>query len=240
MSRIDQIITTEQHASSLGQAYALLHQGNLTQAKLEFEALLRVNADDAAASTGLEEVQRLQTTDELNSLRRQIEEREREKDYAKAIVLYNEVLAINPDLQFAKEGKRIQEQLMTSHASLDFILNDPDRLSLNREFELAHLQLDKAREIAAHDPELNEKVERVSEILELMDQEVPLIILSDNTMEIRLTNVGDLEPFERLELNVRPGRYVVQGSRFGCRDIRKTVIVKQDMDPITIVCEDPI
>ena len=123
---------------------------------------------------------------------------------------------------------------------MDFILDDPYRLSLNQEYDAAKKLLVSAREVQAHDADLQEKVTKVEGILEAADREVPLVLISDNVMEIRLTNVGYLEPFKRLELKVRPGRYVVHGSRFGCRDVRKTVIVTDDMAPITIMCENPI
>lgn len=240
LAEIDVKIALETHAQRLGEAYALLNKGDLARAGEEFEALLKQNPNDDAAATGFAEVSRLQTTAQIKELHKRIEEQERLRNYAQAIVLYNEVLEINPDLQFAKEGKRIQEQLMTSHTSMDFILNDPHRLSLTSEFEIAEQYLARAESVATHDPDLLRKVSEVASLLEVAQQEVPLVLISDNTMEIRLTNIGSLEPFERLELSVRPGRYIVQGSRFGCRDVRKTVIVKPDMDPITIVCEDPI
>lgn len=240
LAEIDVKIARESHSRRLGQAYALLNQGDLDRAATEFDALRKENPNDDAVATGFAEAKRLQTTARLKELRERIEEQEKQRNFAQAVALYNEVLEINPDLQFAKEGKRIQEQLMTSHTSMDFILNDPHRLSLNSEFEIAKEQLARAEVVVEHDPELKEKVARVEQILEQVQQEVPLVLISDNTMEIRLTNIGNLEPFDRLELSVRPGRYIVQGSRFGCRDIRKTVIVKPDMDPITIVCEDPI
>ena len=240
LEEIDIKIAQESHSRRLGRAYALLNQGNLERAATEFDALRKENPNDVAATTGYEEVSRLQTTARLKELRERIEEQEKLKNFAQAIVLYNQVLAINPDLEFAKEGKRIQEQLMTSHTSMDFILNDPHRLSLNSEFEIAKEQLTRANTVVEHDPELEEKVQLVAQLLEQAQQEIPLVLISDNTMEIRLTNIGNLEPFDRLELSVRPGRYIVQGSRFGCRDVRKTVIVKPGMEPITIVCEDPI
>ena len=240
LAEIDVKIAQESHSRRLGRAYALLNQGDLDQAATEFDALRKENPNDDAAATGYAEAKRLQTTARLKQLRERIEEQEEQRNFAQAVVLYNEVLEINPDLQFAKEGKRIQEQLMTSHTSMDFILNDPHRLSLNSEFAIAKEQLARAELVVEHDSELEEKVAKVEQLLEQAQQEVPLVLISDNTMEIRLTNIGNLEPFDRLELSVRPGRYIVQGSRFGCRDIRKTVIVKQDMDPITIVCEDPI
>ena len=237
---IEQKIAERSYTQKVGQAYNQLNEGNIERARTAFESLLEQNPTDSAALTGLAETERLQTSERIKALSEQIDEQLDRKDYVEAIKLYDEVLELNPDLQFARQGKVLLERLVTSHTGLDFILDDPYRLSLNQEYDAAKKLLVSAREVQAHDADLQEKVTKVEGILEAADREVPLVLISDNVMEIRLTNVGYLEPFKRLELKVRPGRYVVHGSRFGCRDVRKTVIVTDDMAPITIMCENPI
>ncbi len=237
---IDQKIGDDTYSVQLGQAYVLLNSGDVAKAGDAFRTLLQRNPNDAAAQTGLAEVERIQVTNQLKELREQISEEVNAKNYLNAIALYDQVLEINPDLEFAREGKQLQEQLMTSHAGLDLILDDPHRLSLNREYESALVLVDNAREIAVQDTDLKEKLTAVEEVLRNAIQELPLVLISDNLMEVRMTNLGNLEPFDRMELNVRPGRYIVQGSRFGCRDVRKTVIVQPGMDPVKIICENPI
>ena len=66
------------------------------------------------------------------------------------------------------------------------------------------------------------------------------MLVSDNEMDVRLATVGDLGPFDRKELKLRPGRYLLTGSGNGCRDVRKTIVVAEGMDPIAIVCVEPI
>ena len=52
--------------------------------------------------------------------------------------------------------------------------------------------------------------------------------------------VGRLGAFERRELNLRPGRYTIVGSRDGCRDVRKEIVLSPDMAPVAVRCEERI
>jgi hypothetical protein len=69
---------------------------------------------------------------------------------------------------------------------------------------------------------------------------VPVVITSDSATQISVFQVGSIGAFARKELNLRPGRYVITGSRAGCRDVRVEVMVVPDMPPVDIRCRETI
>ena len=49
-----------------------------------------------------------------------------------------------------------------------------------------------------------------------------------------------LGKFARKEVQLRPGRYVLIGSRDGKRDVRRELLVVPQMPPVEIVCQEAI
>ena len=64
--------------------------------------------------------------------------------------------------------------------------------------------------------------------------------MSDNATEVTIHKVGALGAFERHELALRPGRYVIVGSQVGCRDVRKEIVLSSGMAPVDIRCAERI
>jgi hypothetical protein len=47
-----------------------------------------------------------------------------------------------------------------------------------------------------------------------------------------------LGTFDEKQLTLRPGAYTVIGSRDGCRDVRTSILVRPDMQPVDIRCTE--
>ena len=69
---------------------------------------------------------------------------------------------------------------------------------------------------------------------------VPVTLTSDSATEVTLSQVGALGKFARKEVQLRPGRYVLLGSRDGKRDVRRELMVMPQMAPVEIICQESI
>ena len=67
-------------------------------------------------------------------------------------------------------------------------------------------------------------------------------LISDNVTEVSIYKVGRLGNFMRKEINLRPGTYVIVGSRPGFRDVRVEFRVAPEIviEPVIVQCEEPI
>jgi eukaryotic-like serine/threonine-protein kinase len=74
------------------------------------------------------------------------------------------------------------------------------------------------------------------------DKTVHLALLSDNETEVEIQEIGSFGTFARREIDLRPGRYIVIGTRAGYRAVRRDVTVApgQDAQTISVRCEEPI
>lgn len=74
------------------------------------------------------------------------------------------------------------------------------------------------------------------------DKPVQLSLVSDNATEVAIPSIGQFGTFARREIELKPGRYTVIGTRDGYRDVRRDITVApgQDKQTINVSCSDPI
>ena len=72
--------------------------------------------------------------------------------------------------------------------------------------------------------------------------EVAVTLVSDAATEVSVLRVGRLGTFAERTLALRPGRYVVVGTRKGFRDVRHVLEVRPGAapGPLRVRCEEPI
>ena len=230
----------EEYNELITSGYAALNSGQLDEAKRIFENALGKRPNDSGAKTGLNEVLKRSDNDAIATLKARAERQERAENLRAAMQTYSTVLELEPNLQFALDGFERNRETVSLLAAVERILADPDMLSSNKEFENAQEILNDAR---SHEPMQDRhasKIDRLSHLLETASKPLPIVLVSDRSMQVRLATVGELEPFDRKELTLRPGRYLITGSANGCRDVRKTIVVAEGMAPVAIVCDEPI
>ena len=240
LSEIRRIQNDADYNHVLTQAYAALRENELQTAKNGFESALRMRPGESGARTGLNEVVNRLGNSTISHLKSAAERYERDGDLRLAMETYAEVLELDQNLQFALDGLTRTQTTIRIHADIERVLADPDMLSSNKEFETAKRTLKDARAHESLESSYQAKVDRLAELIQKASRPLPIVLVSDNEMEVRLATIGDLGPFDRKELKLRPGRYLLTGSGNGCRDVRKTIVVAEGMDPIAIVCNEPI
>ena len=65
-----------------------------------------------------------------------------------------------------------------------------------------------------------------------------MTLISDNAIEISLSNVGNLGQLSERTLTLRPGTYTLRGSKDGCRDIYTEITVLPGIAPIEVFCAE--
>jgi hypothetical protein len=83
---------------------------------------------------------------------------------------------------------------------------------------------------------------RLTILLPGYDKPVHLSLVSDNVTEIEIPEIGSFGTFARREIDLKPGKYTVIGTRAGYREVRRDVTVApgQDVQTINVRCEVPI
>jgi tetratricopeptide (TPR) repeat protein len=75
-----------------------------------------------------------------------------------------------------------------------------------------------------------------------MNRPVRLSLVSDNATAVAIPSIGQFGTFAKREIELKPGRYTVIGTRDGYRDVRRDITVApgQENQTISVSCSDPI
>lgn len=241
--RRDAILTArfnEELNELLTSGHQALKQDDFDEADRWFNEVLRRQPGNSAAETGLQETQISKTVTEIAGLQNEALQKEEQLDLIAALQTYEQALEMDSTLKFAIDGRERVHEILTLSNQIEAVLNDPGVLSGDVELERAQQVLEDARKYINHSDAYDEALNKLAEVVETASQYVLVIFISDNLTEVTLSTKGLLGAFERNEVQLRPGRYQLIGSRDGRKDVRKTINVERDMDPISIICEDEI
>jgi hypothetical protein len=221
-------------------AFADLDAGRLEQARAGFGRALAMDPGNAAARGAIDQINRREELNRLDQLEQDAARAFAEERWKDAEALYAEALALDPNIQFAIEGRALASERRKATAALQAIIADPDRLSSQRVFDNARATRDAAAALEPKGPELTARIAEVSALLESYSTPVPVVLRSDNRTQITVSTVGPLGTFSEKQLALRPGAYTVLGSRDGCRDVRERIVVRPDMAPVEIRCVETL
>ena len=207
-------------------------------ARAAFDAALALKPGDPVALGGLEQVAERKDLVTIRTLRANAEGFEEAEEWRRAIEDYDKVLALDGNIQFAKSGRERALAQERASITLGNIIASPDKLSSKTLYGQAGDILKQASSLDPRGPKLERQIARVEDLLSTYGTPVPVTFRSDNRTEITLSTIGRLGTFSEKQLSLRPGAYTVIGSRDGCRDVRESILVRPDMQPIEIRCDE--
>jgi eukaryotic-like serine/threonine-protein kinase len=229
------------YAKAAGEGFAALGAGRLSEARTAFERARKLRPDGAEASDGLKRVDAAEHSRSFGSLQTRAEDLESDERWDEALAAYSSALRQNASLEFAQQGKaRAQARLDLSEALQGFI-DRPDRLADAPARTEAQSALNSAQAISSPGPALRLQIARVSALLPEMDKTVRLSLVSDGLTQVSIPEVGSFGGFSRRDVELKPGRYTVIGTREGYREVRRDVTLSpgQQAQTINVTCYDP-
>ena len=222
--------------SFLSAGFAQLADGRLEDAESSFRKALAMDPQNGAALGGLQQIAEQGLVRSVERLRQRAADAESREDWVAAAQAFEEVLALDANIQFARSGLAGARAQVDTLKALHEVAARPDSLSSEVIYAAANASLDRARGLESRGPALAGKIAEVDALLRFYAQSVPVVLQSDNATEVLLSNVGPLGRFYEKRLHLRPGAYTLVGSRDGCRDVRTTITVRNEMEPVDIRC----
>ena len=233
-------IEQERVRELMSSGFTALQNQDYDEAESEFSRLLQDYPGDETALAGLEETRQRRTSDKIAVLRSRAETAEQSDLPVEAMSFYKEVLQIDQSLQFAREGVARLKKVRNARVEADRIIQDPHILSSDREIQAAQQARTELQQHRQYSQGSAKRADKLEKLIEYSKQRFPVVLISDNFTEVIVATVRRLGKFKRHELSLRPGRYLVLGSRDGYRDVRKHIVVEPSFPPVVIQCEEPI
>jgi tetratricopeptide (TPR) repeat protein len=228
------------YQGTLTAGYAALEAGNYDAAKRAFEAALRQRPNDGAAKDGMNQVEQRATLSDIEQYRLKAARAESEERWADAVADYEKVLSVDGAIKFAMDGRARANGRALLDQKLESALADPGSLSSDATYAQTVSLYQGASKIASPGPRLTSQLNRLEAALAVASNPVSVVLTSDSLTEVTISQLGTLGKFTRKELQLRPGRYVLKGSRDGRRDVRREIDVAPQMAPIEISCRETI
>ena len=178
----------------------------------------------------------------IRRLEREAKALDEDEQWETAVTVYKEILGIDSDLEFAKQGLAHASSRSALHNRLQSLIEEPDSLSDRVTMQTAtRLLLDVTR-VSPMGPRLEDQKIELSRLLKRAATPLPVQLISDNATNVAIFKVGKFGAFSSRQLELRPGVYVAVGNRPGFRDVRLEfrVAPEIEMKPIVIQCEERI
>jgi tetratricopeptide (TPR) repeat protein len=242
LTRTSSASGVDSYEKAIGTGFAALSAGRLQKAQSAFGQALAIRQNGREAQDGLSRVNAALRAQGYSAVRLRASSLETEERWGEALDEYEAVLKNDPSLVFAQQGRQRAAMRKDLSDRLQFLIDDPQRLAAPAVRSEASRLLDLADAQSPSGPVLRSQVSRLNILLPEFDKPVRLALESDNTTQVAIQRVGSFGTFARREIELKPGKYTVVGTRAGYRDVRRDVMIApgQDVQIINIRCVEPI
>jgi tetratricopeptide (TPR) repeat protein len=168
-----------------------------------------------------------------------LESQERWQD---ALNAYNNILRQDRSQAFAQQGKARAQERLDLDEDLQALIDRPDLFDSSQVRNQAAALLQQAQAVPEPGPILTAQMTRIRSLLPGYDKPVRLSLTSDSVTQVEIESIGNLGAFARRDIELKPGRYTVIGTRDGYRDVRRDITVSpgEQEQTINVTCSEPI
>jgi tetratricopeptide (TPR) repeat protein len=256
LARANAAFGDDNYAKAVGSGFAALGAGRLDDAHDAFEKARALHPNGAEAADGLKRVGAALSAKGFGSLRQKAAGLEAQERWDEAVEAYDAALQADPSLAFAQEGKDRAAARAELAASMQALIDRPERLSSQSVRNQAKALLDTANQQSPSGPVLRSQIARLGILVpdydgvvrsgsvrtDLLDKPVRLSLVSDNATAVAIPSIGQFGTFAKRDIQLKPGRYTVIGTRDGFRDVHRDITIApgQESQTISVSCLDPI
>lgn len=193
------------------------------------------------AAAGMAPVDAVQRAHGFESVRQRAASFEAQERWDEALSEYETALKSDPSLAFAQQGKTRSASRAFLSQRLQALIDRPEQLASAAQRADALALIESANEQNPSGPVLRSQVARLQILLPEFDKPVHVALVSDDATRVVIPSVGFSGVFSRREIQLKPGKYTVVGTRDGYRDVRRDITIApgQGVQTISVSCGEP-
>ena len=240
--RVQELRTEIEFDTRMTEGFEAIAADDYFGARAAFRVAQQLIPGSREPADGLLQVDQGLRLQDITTLEREAQSLEQDEHWTAVVTTYEEILKVDNTLSFATEGLAHAQRMSSLHAELDKLIVDPDRLSVPSVMQNATMLVVDITIRQDVGPRLAGQRDELSRLLKRAATPLTVPLVSDNVTEVFIYKVGRLGNFMRKEVNLRPGTYVVVGSRPGFRDVRLEFRVAPEIEmvPVIVQCEEQI
>lgn len=245
--RLANKIVDKKYRVAMSKGFNALFEYRNKQAQQGFSEALKLKPNDVTATSAYRQSLASDKRSSLNSLIKSAKSLEQSEDWAQAMSTYQTVLQRDPNQIDAKLGVIRTRARAGLDESLRNLQQDPLALSKSNIRSEAEAVLKDALAIKRKGPILNQQISQIQSSLSAVETDLKVQFQSDEFTDVYLIKAGSrkvrLGNFSQKKMALKPGRYVLTGSRVGYVDVRKELNLQAGLTEIitiSISCDTPI
>lgn len=242
LERVAAAIKARSFDQRMTEGLQALSDGDYASARAAFNAAKTIEPTSVQPADGLMQVDQEVRLANIRRLEGEAIQLDSDEQWEQSIVVYRELLEIDPDIQIARDGLATANSRAALHKRLGGYIEEPDALSDQVTMQSATQLLLQVTRMQPMGPRLEDQKNELSRLLKRAATPLPVQLISDDATEVAIFKVGQFGTFRSKDLELRPGVYVAVGNRPGYRDVRLEfrVAPESDMQPVVIQCEEQI
>ena len=233
-ARARRALSSDRYAAAIGESLAALRAGRSEAARDALSRARALRSDGAEIGALQAELAAVGERSDLQEERNRIRELEQAENWGDALKAYEGLLAKDRSLEFARSGRNRVVPRAELSRRLDGLIGTPARLSAPEVRREAERLLAEAARVKGDAPVLRSQVEQLNTALQIYDKPIKTVFQSDGQTRIVVQRIGIFGTFTRKELQLKPGRYVVVGTREGFRDVRREINVTPNEPQVVV------
>ncbi|HNP65528.1 MAG TPA: protein kinase [Woeseiaceae bacterium] len=242
IARVQQTRRKIEFDTRMTEGFEAIAAGDYLAARAAFRVAQQLIPDSPEPADGLLQVDQGLRLQDISTLEQEARSLEQDEHWDAVVETYEEILKIDDTLAFAHEGLSHAREMSALHTQLDKLIAEPDKLSAPSMMQDATMLVVSVTTRSDVGPRLAAQRDELSRLLKRAATPLPVKLVSDNVTDVVVYRVGRLGSFMRKEISLRPGTYVVVGSRPGFRDVRLEfrVAPEIEIEPVVVQCEEQI
>jgi tetratricopeptide (TPR) repeat protein len=240
--RVQEIRTKLEFDTRMTEGFEAIAASDYLAARAAFRVAKQLIPQSSEPADGLLQVDQGLRLQDIMTLEQEAQALELDEHWDAVVQTYEEILKVDNTLSFANDGLAHGREMSALHVRLDELIAEPDRLSVPSLMQKATMLVVDITTRQNVGSRLASQRDELSRLLKRAATPLTVPLVSDNVTDVTIYKIGRMGNFMRKEVSLRPGTYVVVGSRPGFRDVRLEfrVAPEIDMEPVIVQCEEQI
>ena len=235
-------IREENFANAMSEGFAALKQSRYDKAVAAFTKAGKIKPGTPAAEQALTQARNRRLLAQVGSHVDKAAAFEQQELWRQAEAEYQQAMKLDATVIKAKIGAIRAKARAELDEKLEKALAEPGRLTNGKVFAESRRLLGEAKKIQSPGERLSGQTRQLNQLLASLQKPIRVNLQSNNQTNVTLYRVGNLGNFTAKQVELKPGKYTLVGTRTGYRDVREefTLLPGEQVPTIVVQCEEKI
>lgn len=234
LAQLQQGDKAQRFAAVMAEAVAAFDNGQYEQARQALPRAAAIDNKRPELATLRAQLDTAQKTQSVAQAEQQIAIFSGADEWQTVKMVAENTLKAHPDNQVARQALLQANQILQAEQRLEGYIAAPQRLADDNIRQRAAEAIAQAQTLSGSSHRLSLKITQLQGLMTTQNQQVQVIVKSDNRTLIKVLGVGVVGEVTEKSITLAPGTYRFEGSRQGYRSEIMTVVLDGSESPVVV------